>query len=237
MTERTQVGVTDYGINRDTSNEASLNNPNDLVTGASVFESFGYRFNRKLVGTGDIIPFTKFMSTLPGTFVPEKNDMAVFQPDDPQHELINTTDQDFIFTYGIGMRYYPIKDRAEQTFFNDTYNESASREYYGAVLEKNSRFAFLTETNPTVVYGIYAPSDPEQLMTPHSIDTTRSSVFYFNIVYFRKLLGRDPVIGDVIFPFEVPQSCYEIMSVKPSNKTLYMPRRWKCGAVLAQWSL
>lgn len=237
MTERTQVGITDYGIKRDTSNEAVLNNPNDMVTGSSIFESFGYRFNRKLVGNGDIEPFTKFMSTLPGTFVPEKNDMAVFQPDDPQHEVINTTDQDFIFTYGIGMRYYMVKPREEQTFFNDTYNESASREYYGAVLEKNSKFAFLTETNPTVAYGIYSATDPAQQMTQYSIDTTRPAIFYFNLVYIRKLLGRDPVVGDVVIPFEVPQAMYEIMKVTPSNKTLYMTRRWKCEAVLVQWSL
>ena len=239
MTERTHTGPTDFGLKTEDCCQESLNDPSNLIKGTSIFEAFGYQFDRKLIGTGDIATETNFycQDTSSGTYVPEQNDFQVFQPDDPQHAIINTTDQDFIFTYGIQIRYYQVRPREEQTYLNETYGESANREYYGAVLERNSRFAFLTEVSPTVAYGLYAPAEMSQQMTQYSLDTSRTSLFYFNIVYIRNLLGRDPVIGDVLIPFDVPQQLYEVMQVKPANKTLYVPRRWQLTAQLVQFSL
>lgn len=239
MTQPTLTPRSAYGLPDQTCCEETRNDPANLITGSSLFEAFGYQFCRKLVGTGDVFTDTKVYCTdkSSGTYLPEKNDFQVFQPDDPQHAIINTTDQDFIFTYGIQCRYYKVKPKEEQTYYDDTYGEAAHRLYEGAVLQRDSKFAFMQEVQPTIAYGIYSPTDPEQQMTLFSIDTTRASVFYFNIVYIRELLGRDPVIGDVLIPFDVPEVMYEVMKVKPANKTLYVPRRWKLETELVQWSL
>lgn len=238
MTEKTITNDQTYPRNVDTTFEEVRNDPENLLTkGRSIFEAFGYTFSRKLVGAGDTEENTNLFKTRFKDFKPENNDLQVFQPDDPYHEVINTTDQDFIFAYGIQMRYYRVKPREEQKFVNEVYNETANREYYGAILERNSKFAFLTEVSPIISYGLYAPTPMAQEMTNYSIDTSRSAILLFNIQYIRSLLQRDPMIGDVIIPFDLPEQVYEVMTVTPVNKTLYVPRRFQLGCELVQWSV
>jgi hypothetical protein len=219
-----------------------LNDPTRFLTHTdrpSLFESFGYKFTTKIVNTVDIDNNTNFLKTTEcttGTFVPQSTDFRLFNPDDPYHAIINTTDQDWMFTYGIQIRYYKVKPIEEQKYFNTLYGEAASRLYDGATLERDGRFAFLTETDPLIVWGTYNPSDPDQNLGTNSIDTNRACELMFNIVYLRNILGRDPVIGDVVIPWDVPESIYEVRKVVTGNRTLYMPRRYKMAADLIQLS-
>ena len=211
----------------------------DYTDKPSLFESFGYKFTAKVINTEDLSDHTNFLTTnekTTGTYVPRDNDFRVFNPDDPYHAIINTTDQDWMFTYGIQMRYYKVKPIEEQTYFNDLYGEAANRLYEGAVMERDSKFAFLTEIDPIIVYGVYSPREPEQNLAMTQMDTNRSCELLFNIVYLRKILNRDPMIGDVIIPWDVPEAVYEVRKVITSNRTLYMPRRYKMAAEFIQFS-
>jgi len=215
------------------------NNPDNWKQGASLFEQFGYKFkeNRGIIGTGDTDKFTDFdkVSTSE-TFVPTDDDYRVFNPQDPQHEMINDWDQDAIFAYGVQMRYYKLKPQGEQKYYHELYRENPSREYEGATLERDSKFAFLTEVSPTVVWGLYEPGELSQDLTKHSMDTKRTAIIQFSRVYIQGILGRDPVIGDVIIPWDIPEQLFEVMTIEPAEKTLYVPRRWSLSCNLLQVS-
>lgn len=221
----------------------ALNDPAIFTTytgKTSLFEAFGYRFTTKTVNITDLANRnTKFTATLNTgeCFVPQNSDLRLFNPDDPYHEVINTTDQDWMFTYGVQIRYYKVKPIEEQRYFDDLYGEAPNRLYEGAVLERNSKLAYLTEVNPTVLYGVYDPSEMTQDLTINSIDTNRNCQIYFNIVYLKNMLGRDPVIGDIVIPWDVPEQIYEVRTIKLVNKTLYMPRRYKLTCELIQLSI
>lgn len=219
---------------------APRNAPEDLTHTShfSLFESFGFEFSRKLIDTQDAIERSSMLETTSafGTYVPCSSDFAIFNPDNPSHSYINTIDQAAIFTYGLQMRYYKVKPMAEQTYYNDVYGENPSREYDGATLKREGDFAFLEEQQPTVLYGIYNPTALSQNLSLFAMDTTRTAEFWFNIVYFRQQIDRDPMVGDIIVPWDIPEIYYELISVTPSNRTLYVPRRWKITAQTVQWS-
>ena len=232
MTSKSQRELTDEALRQ------PKNDPADWKRGASLFEQFGYKFTRKLVGTGDTDAHTNFdkVSTSTGEFVPTDTDLQYFDPDNPQHEMINAWDQDAIYMYGLQMRYYKIKPIEDQQYFNEMYGENPAREYEGAVLEEDSRYAFLTEMSPMVVFGLYDPSELTQSLTEHGTDTKRTATIWFNRVYIRTAVGRDPILGDVIIPWDIPEQVFEVVSVEPDEKTLYVPRRWKLGCSLLQVS-
>jgi hypothetical protein len=216
------------------------NDPKSWTKGTSLFEAFGYKFTRKVIGLDtDIKNYSTMEETVDkqfGTFVPQETDVHLFNPDDPGHALINTWDQDAIFYAGLQMRYYKVKPIEEQKYYNETYGENPSREYEGATLERDKKFAFLTEQSPTVIYGLYSPEDPEQLLGFTGIDTDRAAAIEFNRVYINTVLGRDPVNGDVIVPWDLPEQFFEVMKVVPAERTLYVPRRFHLTCRLLQLS-
>lgn len=223
------------------------NDPTNWKKGTSLFEQFGYKFERpniagevgrSLFGTPDTDKHTEFDSvdTSNGEYSPSEDDYRTFDPQDPQHGLINVWDQDAIFTYGVQMRYYKLKPPEEQEYYNKFYRENRSREYEGAVLERDELFASMREVRPFVVYGLYAPGEMDQDLSGYGSDTRRSASFWFNRVYITSLLGRDPRMGDIIIPYDIPEQLWEVMEIQPDNRTLHVPRRWKLTCELFQMS-
>jgi len=236
----TQETLTSYG-EKPVQDIADKPQSDNMLVGASLYETFGFKFNRKIVGTGDIEKNTTFLGTepvVPGEVViPERSDFQLFNPDNPYHNYINNVDQEFMFMYGIQIRYYPVKKIVDQKHYNEMYRESTEREFYGAVLQRDSNYTKLVEIEPRVVYGIYESEELNQELTGYGLDTNKACTVYLNIAYINNILQRNPIIGDVVIPFEIPEAVYEVMSVVPVSKTLYIPRRWKLTCKLSQWSL
>ena len=210
-----------------------------LQAGSSLYESFGYRFPCSgLVGTGDTLKHTNFFdeNTTAGQYVPMASDIRIFNPDDPYHAVINTADQDYIFAYGMQMRYYKIKPIAEQSTYDPLYGEAPSREYENGAMVRAGKFAELAEVNPLVMWGLSSHEELNQQLTNFAMDSTKVTTFYLNITYARRLLGRDPMIGDVVVIWDIPEIPMEVSKVVAASKTLYIPRRWKLYCNAVQWS-
>jgi hypothetical protein len=232
--------MSNQGNKQTPATEIANNNPANLLEhGSSLFSAFGFKFhNTGLIGGGDTLKHTTFFdeSKTTGTYTPMPTDVRIFNIDDPYHALVNTTDQDFIFAYGIQMRYYRVKPIEEQTTYDPLYGEAPSREYENGALMRSGKFAELAEINPLVVWGLKTVEEPSQQLTNFAMDTTRTTVIYLNITYARSVLGRDPMIGDVIAVWDIPELFAEVTKVVSTSKTLYVPRRWKLSCTNIQLS-
>lgn len=218
---------------------SATNDPTNLKAGASLFEQFGYKFKRKLVGTGDIDQHTNFekIEIKSGINIPtEDNDFHIFRPDDPAHALINAWDLDAALYSGLEMRYYRVKPVEEQTYYNEVYRENSMIEYEGAILTRNSINVFLEETQPIVIWGFYEAEELTQDLGGYGLDSKQNAKFWFNRMYIEGLLNRNPVPGDLVLPFSLPERIYQVNSVIFDNYTLYFPRRYRLECELLQMS-
>jgi hypothetical protein len=207
-------------------------------TNTSLFEAFGFKLDGNIISVAEVENQSKFLQFKAPEQLSqmEKGKYKFFDPDNPYHSYLNQIDMERVFIYGIPIRYYPVLAKEQQKYYNDIYGESRDRFYQGAILEKEEYITRLTEINPIILWGYYKSEPLNQELTEYMIDSNKSATFTFNILYFRKMLDRDPNPGDLLIPWDMPEFLYEITKVVPDNKFLYVPKHFNISATLVQFT-
>jgi hypothetical protein len=208
-------------------------------TNTSLFEAFGFKLTsqnvRSVKEAEETTEFLKFKNENALEDM-EKASYKAFDPNNPYHAYVNQIDMERIFIYGVPIRYYPVLEKEQQQFYNDTYGETRDRYYKGAMLERDDYITRLTETNPIILWGTYKSEVLNQELTEFQLDASKTATFTFNILYFRKMIGRDPNIGDIILPWDMPEFVYEVTKAIPDNKVLHVPKSFTLSSNLIQFS-
>ena len=133
--------------------------------------------------------------------------------------FMNSTDQEEFSLFGISTIYYPI----------NLYQENFDSVFRDVLSSKN----FL---DPIQVRSFFKVEES----TTHGMDTIgadqnaeRNGVIWFNISLIESILGRVPIVGDVVENLNIHQT-FEIYKISKETHRIGRPIRYKCDVRLYQ---
>lgn len=114
---------------------------------------------------------------------PEESDVfGFYDPDNPDIGLFNLVDSELIRLAGSQVKYYKYYQTEE---YDEVYLESRNKPI---------------SVQPIIVFCHYEPRPVEENLSQFGIEVENSQVFTFNKAYIETMVGRMPIVGDIIEP-------------------------------------
>ena len=133
--------------------------------------------------------------------------------------LVNQIDQEQFALFGVRTIYYPLNPYQEN--YDEVYRDMLSSKTFLDPVEVRSFFKIDEETT----HG----------MTDIGVGQTaeRNGAVWFNVSLIDSILGRTPIIGDVVENIQVHQK-FEIFKISKETHKIGRPVRYNCGVRLYQ---
>lgn len=142
------------------------------------------------------------------------SELSLFDPNNPDINLLNLVDDEIIRLGGSKLLYY--KYYQVDNDFDEVYME-----------QRNKTIA----SDPVIVYGHYEPRALEENLTQFGIELQNDQVFVFNKDYIERRLSRRPHPGDIVMP-KFQNQKYEIFEVQEDSFEAYGVFHLSCSAKL-----
>lgn len=133
--------------------------------------------------------------------------------------FINSVDQEEFALFGVATIYYKLKDIQEN--FDGVYRDMLSSKVFEEPLQVRSFF----KVEESTTHGL---TDTGAVQTAE-----RTGKVTFNVTLIEKLLGRSPVIGDVVENLQLHQK-FEIYGISKEVHRLGVPLRYILSVRLYQ---
>lgn len=133
--------------------------------------------------------------------------------------FMNSVDQEEFILFGVSTIYFRIS--AQQENYDSTFRDVLSSKRFDEPIQLRSFF----KVDESTTHGM------GDIGIGQNAD--RNGTVWFNVALVESILGRSPIIGDVVENVQIHQK-FEIFSISKEMHRLGYPLRYKCGIRLYQ---
>ena len=133
--------------------------------------------------------------------------------------FINSIDAEEFTLFGISTIYYKISARQEN--YDSTFRDVLSSKSFDEPIQLRSFF----KVDESTTHGMGDIGSGQ--------NAERTGTVWFNVALIEKLLGRSPILGDVVENVQIHQK-FEIFGISKEMHRLGYPLRYKCSIRLYQ---
>jgi hypothetical protein len=133
--------------------------------------------------------------------------------------FINSVDQEEFALFGVSTIYYKLSD--VQQNYDSTFRDVLSSKNFDEPIQLRSFF----KVDESTTHGMGDIGIGQ--------NAERNGTVWFNVALIKSILGRTPILGDVVENVQIHQK-FEIFSVSKEMHRLGYPLRYKCGIRLYQ---
>ena len=144
--------------------------------------------------------------------IERETELSLFDPDNPDLNLLNLIDEEQIRLAGSKILYYKYFQSAGT--IDKVYMEERSK---------------VLHSEPITVFGHYNPSPVEENLTQFGIELSNDQLFIFNKTSIETVLGRTPIPHDVLQP-KFQNIKYELIEVQEESFEIYGVYHLVCAA-------